>query len=137
MAGADTLTEYMADFLVMDLGSNAAIGAYHGLWQDQAPAGQRGMLSGWVGFLSLLGYVAGLWLGGMLAAASIQRVYLAMMAVFPAGALLTLALIRGAPVGTRETFSPNVGFRGAWVVCWRQPGFCPGLSPSLGRPTGL
>lgn len=120
MAGAENLLQYIAGFLVMDLGSNAAIGAYHGLWRDRVAAGQRGVLSGLVGFLSLLGYVGGLWCGGNLAAASIQGAYLAIMLVFSAGGLFTLILVRDPPALRDKVPHPSTSFRELFRYGWRR-----------------
>lgn len=110
MAVTGHLALYAAAFLVMDAGSNAVAAAYHGLWRDQVPTGRYGALSGWVGLLSLLGYLLGLSLGGLLGGALVPWSHLTLVVVFSAGALCTL---RQARVMARPA-AGGLGSRAGW-----------------------
>lgn len=124
MAVADHLHAYVVAFLIMDVASNLAIAAYHGLWRDRMPARQNGVLSGWIGFFSLLGNVLGLWFGGMLSAVSRHSIYLMLMIVFTAGALFTVYLGRDTPLPIADSPHHPFRFPRFWNG-WRQhPDFC-------------
>lgn len=59
MAISPDLTWFSLAFLVLSIANNMIIAPYSALVPDFIPSTQRGIASGWLGGLSMLGYLAG------------------------------------------------------------------------------
>jgi MFS family permease len=68
LAGAGNLIALVSAFLILQLGSNIAIGAYQGLLPDRTPEHQRGAASGYMGLMTIVGNIGSLALAGALLA---------------------------------------------------------------------
>jgi MFS family permease len=66
LATTTPLIVFLAGFVVVQLGTNAATAAYQGLLPDQVRVSQRGAASGWLGLMTLLGSVGSLAIAGVL-----------------------------------------------------------------------
>jgi MFS family permease len=98
-AQTGSLPLFFVSNFVLQVGSNTALAAYHGVIPDLVPASQRGTASSWMAVMSQIGTLFGAVLGGrIVGSATPQTVYVLLMVVFAAGVLLSCVLIRESPL---------------------------------------
>ncbi len=89
MGGAQTFAGFIAAYWVVQFANNFGGAAYSGLIPDLVPADQRGIASGWMGLMTMLGTIAGAVATGFLMQQGYRfESYLVIVAVLA----LTLAL---------------------------------------------
>lgn len=103
---------FAAGYLALQVGSNAATASFQALLPDLVPPERRGLASGWLGLMTILGSAASLGLGYVLLAAArpgsptAQRgaflFYLAAAAVLGLLAMVTVLAVRVPPAGARD-----------------------------------
>ncbi len=144
LVNASTIVDFLAGLALLLIGMNIINSAYQSLVPDRVPAEQRGMASGYVGGLTILGSVASLGLAAYLLGGVNQQAFNADLVRYHAGiyyivtaALLTLGILltvlgvqelpyrRTSPPVKRER--TIVGFAWwlvhHWVEPWRKYNF--------------
>ncbi len=113
--------------LVLQVGNNVATAAFQALLPDLVPADRRGVASGWLGLMTILGSAASLGLGWLLlgavrpdstgAARGSAIFYLAGGAILAVTAVLTVVGIREPAGGGGSRVAPS------WLEPWRHSAF--------------
>jgi MFS family permease len=123
---ANSLPGYVAAFLVIQLGSNIALGAFSGIIPDIVPEAQRGTASGYMAALSQLGTIAGLVTAGILMAKQHPR-DLACVTVISAALLLfaaiTVTSVREVPQTKAAPLDLRALLREFWIDPRQYPDF--------------
>ncbi len=95
MGGAPTFAVFIAAYWLVQFANNFGGSAYSGLIPDLVPADQRGIASGWMGLMTMLGTIAGAVATGLLVQRGYRfESYLVVVAVLALTLALTMWKVR-------------------------------------------
>jgi hypothetical protein len=117
MAIAPTLGWFSFGFLVLSVANNMILSPYSALVPDFVPADQRGVASGWLGLMSMLGYLSGGLISYHMDATGLFGTYFALALVHALSMLITVYFTNEQPLLLLQ--SPS----GLVYVCLR-PRWC-------------
>ncbi|HZU66377.1 MAG TPA: MFS transporter [Ktedonobacteraceae bacterium] len=130
LVNGSTLAYFLAGLALLHVGMNTINPAYQSLVPDQVPEEQRGMASGYVGGLSILGSVASLGLAAYLLGGVNQHAfnpflvrqnagiyYMVTAALMTVGIVITVLSVRETPY--RHTVPPIMSEKTFLGFCWR------------------
>lgn len=115
---------YLAGYLLLQLGNNIATGAFSGIIPDLVPADQRGIASGYMGLLSTFGSAVGAILASILIGKNVMLAYLLLGVVLVLSASFTIfGTKENALEGESERLSWKEYLKGLWIDPKKFPDF--------------
>jgi MFS family permease len=123
MAYFDSFSLYVLAFLFVEFGNNLAVAAYSALIPDTVPHGQRGLASGYMNLMVMLGTIAGVVAAGILTARAVVLLYWLLIAILLVAMLITVFTVEEEPVLEAEPLDPGPLLRGLWINPRDQPDF--------------
>lgn len=116
---------YLAGYLVIQLGNNISTGAYSGVIPDVVPPDQRGIASGFMGFMSQFGSALGLAVCALLLLnKQIAAVYGFLFVALALSGLWTLLAVKEHPLeGELAPFSWKTYLKSLWIDPRKFPDF--------------
>lgn len=124
MAFASEFRLYVLAFVALQLTLNISSAGYQGLIPDLVPADQRGTASGYMGLMTMLGTLVGLFVAGVLLDQGlVLPLYVMLISILMLGLLVTLLFVREQPLTEREPFDWRRFWAGFWISPRQQPDF--------------
>jgi len=124
MRYAPTYLAYSGSYMIVQAANNFAGGAFNGLIPDKVPQAQRGMASGIMGFMMLLGTISGALLSGTLVGRGHPvAVYWIVAGVLAAGAGIMAYGVTEKPLAAAPRVSWSAFVRSFWIDPRRYPDF--------------
>ena len=124
MRSAPTYAWYVGGVLVVQAATNFAGGAFNGLIPDKIPQSQRGLASGVMGFLMMLGTISGALLAGHLVGrGQTPAVYVIDIVVFLTCTALMVWQVKEDPLRAAPPFALRAFARSFWIDPRRYPDF--------------
>ena len=124
MRSAPTYAWYVGGVLVVQAATNFAGGAFNGLIPDKIPQSQRGLASGVMGFLMMLGTISGALLAGHLVGrGQTPAVYVIDIVVFLTCTALMGWQVKEDPLRAAPPFALRAFARSFWIDPRRYPDF--------------
>lgn len=121
---APTFASYLGAVLVVQAANNFAGGAFNGLIPDRIPPDQRGVTSGVMGFMQMLGTITGLGLSGYLVGGGhTASVYWVVAGVLLGAATIVVLSIREEPLRQAPRFELRAFVQSFWIDPRRYPDF--------------
>ncbi len=106
---------YLGGFLLMQLGNNIATGAYTGIIPDLIPENQRGVASGYMGFMTQIGTAIGAIGSALLIGKSPMIAFAFIGTLLALSGCLTVFGIKENPLPHRIPFPWSRYFRSLWI----------------------
>jgi MFS family permease len=124
MAYFDSFSLYILAFLFVEFGNNLAMAAYSALIPDIVPHEQRGLASGYMNLMVMLGTIAGVAAAGVLTAKAVVLLYWLLIVVLLVAMLITVFTVEEEPV-TEEVkpLDPGLLMRDLWIDPRDRPDF--------------
>jgi len=123
MAYFDSFSLYVLAFLFVELGNNLAMAAYSALIPDIVPHDRRGLASGYMNLMIMLGTIAGVAAAGVLTARAVVLLYWLLIAVLLVAMLITVFAVKEKPITEVKPLAPGTLIRGLWINPREQPDF--------------
>ena len=124
MRYAPTYTSYVGAVLVVQTAANFAGGAFNGLIPDKIPPSQRGLTSGVLGFMMMIGTIsAALLAGSLVGRGATALVYFIDIGVFLVCTAIMVAQIREEPLPAAPPFALAAFVRSFWIDPRTYPDF--------------
>jgi MFS family permease len=124
MHAASSFPWFLGAFLVVQLANNLAAGAFHGLLPDKVPPAQRGLASGLMGLLMMLGTIAAAVASGRLVGqGQTGSVYWLIAIVLLASMTLTLWKVREELLEVAPPWRLLAFVRSLWIDPRQYPDF--------------
>jgi MFS family permease len=123
MAYFDSFSLYVLAFLFVEFGNNLAMAAYAALIPDIVPHDQRGLASGYMNLMVMLGTIAGVAAAGVLTARAVVLLYWLLIAVLLVAMLMTVFTVEEEPITEVKPLDPGPLLRGLWINPRDQPDF--------------
>jgi MFS family permease len=116
MRYAHTYLAYTGSYVVVQAANNFAGGAFNGLIPDKIPLAQRGLASGIMGFMMMIGTISGALISGSLVGQGhADAVYWIVAGVLAAGAGITAYGVRESPMPPPSSLSRGEFLRSFWI----------------------
>ncbi len=124
MGASPTFAAFIGAYWLVQFSNNLGGSAYSGLIPDLVPPGQRGVASGWMGLMTMLGTIAAVVAAGRLVERGYRgEVYALIAAVLVLTLAITVWRVREHPATTAEHFNFGRFLRGFWVNPRAHPNF--------------
>jgi MFS family permease len=123
MAYFGSFSLYVLSFLFVEFGNNLATAAYSALIPDIVPHDQRGLASGYMNLMVMLGTIAGVAAAGVLTSRAVVLLYWLLIAVLLVAMLITVVAVEEEPITEVKPLDPGPLLRGLWVNPREQPDF--------------
>ncbi len=123
MAYFGSFSLYVLAFLFVELGNNLATAAYSALIPDIVPHDQRGLASGYMNLMVMLGTIAGVAAAGVLTSRAVVLLYWLLIAVLLVAMLITVLAVEEEPITEVKPLDPGPLLRGLWINPREQPDF--------------
>lgn len=123
MASFDSFSLYVLAFLFVEFGNNMAMAAYSALIPDIVPHDQRGLASGYMNLMVMLGSIAGVAAAGVLTARSVVFLYWLLIAVLLVAMLITVFAVKEEPIAEVKSLAPGDLLRRLWINPRDDPDF--------------
>jgi MFS family permease len=123
MASFDSFSLYVLAFLFVEFGNNMAMAAYSALIPDIVPHDQRGLASGYMNLMVMLGSIAGVTAAGVLTVRSVVLLYWLLIAVLLVAMLITVFAVKEDPIAEVKSLAPGDLLRGLWINPRDDPDF--------------
>ena len=124
MRYAPTYASYIGGLLVVQTATNFAGGAFNGLIPDLIPRSQRGLTSGVMGFMMMVGTIsAALLAGNLVGRGQTGVVYFVDAGLFLACTAIMVALVREEPLREAPPLALREFVRSFWIDPRRYPDF--------------
>ena len=124
MRYAPTYAAYVGALLVVQTATNFAGGAFNGLIPDKIPPSQRGLTSGVMGFMMMVGTIsAALLAGDFVGHGNTGIVYFIDAGLFLACTAIMVTQIREVPLRSRPSLTLPAFVRSFWIDPRRYPDF--------------
>jgi len=123
MASFDSFSLYVLAFLFVEFGNNMAMAAYSALIPDIVPHDQRGLASGYMNLMVMLGSIAGVTAAGVLTVRSVVFLYWLLIAVLLVAMLITVFAVKEDPIAEVKSLAPGDLLRGLWINPRDDPDF--------------
>jgi len=124
MRYAPTYASYVGALLIVQTATNFAGGAFNGLIPDKIPPSQRGLASGVMGFMMMVGTIsAALLAGNFVGHGQTEIVYFIDVGVFLAGTAIMVSQVREMPLESRPPFTLPAFARSFWIDPRQYPDF--------------
>lgn len=98
MALSNSITTLSLSFLLLSVANNMIISPYSALVPDVVPAKQRGEASGWLGAMSMIGYLCGGWVTYRIDSLGIHGAYVVLIIVHAASMVVTVYFTKEPPL---------------------------------------
>ena len=123
MAYFDSFPLYVLAFLFVEFGNNMATAAYSALIPDIVPPDQRGLASGYMNLMVMLGTIAGVAAGGVLTVRAVALLYWLLIAVLLVAMLITVFTVEEEPITAVKTLDLRTLLRSLWINPRNHPDF--------------
>jgi MFS family permease len=123
MAYFDSFSLYVLAFLLVEFGNNLAMAAYSALIPDIVPHDQRGLASGYMNLMVMLGTIAGVAAAGVLTAKAVVLLYWLLIAVLLVAMLITVFTIEEETLTEVKPLELGALLRDLWIDPRDQPDF--------------
>jgi MFS family permease len=123
MAYFDSFSLYVLAFLFVEFGNNLAMAAYSALIPDIVPHDQRGLASGYMNLMVMLGTIAGVAAAGVLTAKAVVLLYWLLIAVLLVAMLITVFTVEEKPLTEVKPLDLGALLRDLWIHPREQPDF--------------
>jgi MFS family permease len=123
MAYFDSFSLYVLAFLFVEFGNNLAMAAYSALIPDIVPHDQRGLASGYMNLMVMLGTIAGVAAAGVLTAEAVVLLYGLLIAVLLVAMLITVFTIEEETLTEVKPLELGALLRDLWIDPRDQPDF--------------
>jgi MFS family permease len=123
MAYFDSFSLYVLAFLFVEFGNNLAMAAYSALIPDIVSHDQRGLASGYMNLMVMLGTIAGVAAAGVLTAKAVVLLYWLLMAVLLVAMLITVFTVEEEPLTEVKPLDLGALLRDLWTDPRDRPDF--------------
>jgi MFS family permease len=124
MRYAGTYAEYVGALMVVQTATNFAGGAFNGLIPDKVPPSQRGLASGVMGFMMMIGTIsAALLAGSFVARGQTGTVYFIDVGLFLVCTAIMVSTVQEVALKDRSPFVLPAFIRSFWIDPRRYPDF--------------
>lgn len=123
MAYFDSFPLYVLAFLFVEFGNNMATAAYSALIPDIVPPDQRGLASGYMNLMVMLGTIAGVAAAGVLTVRAVVLLYWLLIAVLLVAMLITVFTVEEEPITEVKTLDLSTLLRSLWINPRNHPDF--------------
>ena len=123
MAYFDSFSLYVLAFLFVQFGNNLATAAYSALIPDIVPHDQRGLASGYMNLMVMLGTIAGVAAAGILTTRAVVLLYWLLMAVLLVAMLITVFTVEEEPITESKPLDLGPLLQGLWINPRDHPDF--------------
>jgi MFS family permease len=123
MAYFDSFSLYVLAFLFVEFGNNLAMAAYSALIPDIVPHDQRGLASGYMNLMIMLGTIAGVAAAGVLTAKAVVLLYWLLIGVLLVAILITVFTVEEEPLTEVKPLDLGALLRDLWIDPRDQPDF--------------